>query len=60
MHPSQIQSGRTHGMQSIDAVLAGLVAQGVVAPEDALEKAADKNSFANIPAVAAALEGGRA
>ena len=43
-------------MQSIDAVLAGLVARGVVTPQDALEKAADKDSFSRIPAVAATLE----
>jgi twitching motility protein PilT len=56
MLQSLIQSGATHGMQSIDAVLAGLVAQGVVTPQDALEKAADKDSFARIPKVAAALK----
>lgn len=56
MLQSLIQSGASHGMQSIDAVLAGLVAQGVVAPQDALEKAADKDSFARIPKVAAALK----
>ncbi len=56
MLQSLIQSGGSYGMQSIDAVLAGLVAQGVVTPQDALEKAADKNSFAKIPKVAAALK----
>jgi twitching motility protein PilT len=55
MLQSLIQSGGTHGMQSIDAVLAKLVAEGVVTPQDALEKAADKDSFAKIPKVAAAL-----
>lgn len=57
MLQSLIQSGGSHGMQSIDAVLAGLVSQGVVTPQDALEKAADKDSFARIPKVAAALKG---
>jgi hypothetical protein len=33
-----------------------MVAEGKVRPEDALEKAADKDSFARIPQVAAALE----
>ena len=57
MLTSLIQSGGSHGMQSIDAVLAGMVSQGVVTPQDALEKAADKDSFAKIPKVAAALKG---
>ena len=57
MLTSLIQSGGSHGMQSIDAVLAGLVAQSIVTPQDALEKAADKDSFARIPQVAAALKG---
>ena len=56
MLQSLIQSGGSHGMQSIDAVLAGMVSQGAVTPQDALEKAADKDSFARIPKVAAALK----
>jgi twitching motility protein PilT len=56
MLQSLIQSGASYGMQSIDAVLAGLVGEGVVTPQDALEKAADKDSFARIPKVAAALK----
>jgi twitching motility protein PilT len=56
MLQSLIQSGGSYGMQSIDAVLAKMVAEGKVRPEDALEKAADKDSFARIPQVAAALE----
>jgi len=48
MLQSLIQSGGSHGMQSIDAVLGRLVAKGVVAPQDALEKAADKTSFAKL------------
>jgi twitching motility protein PilT len=55
MLTSLIQGGGSYGMQSIDAVLAKLVAEGKVSPEDALEKAADKDSFAKIPKVAAAL-----
>jgi hypothetical protein len=43
-------------MQSIDAVLEKMVAEGKVSAEDALEKASDKLSFAKLPRVAAALE----
>lgn len=56
MLQSLIQSGGSHGMQSIDSVLAAMVSQGAVTAEDALEKAADKSSFAKIPHVAAALK----
>jgi twitching motility protein PilT len=56
MLTSLIQSGGSYGMQSIDAVLEKLVAAGKVSPEDALEKAADKDSFSRIPKVAAALK----
>jgi twitching motility protein PilT len=56
MLQSLIQSGGSYGMQSIDAVLAKMVAEGKVRPEDALEKAADKDTFAKIPQVAAALK----
>jgi twitching motility protein PilT len=56
MLTSLIQGGGSYGMQSIDAVLAKLVAEGKVSPEDALEKAADKDTFAKIPKVAAALK----
>ncbi len=56
MLTSLIQSGGSHGMQSIDSVLEKLVAAGKVAPEDALEKAADKDSFARIPQVAAVMK----
>ena len=44
-------------MQSIDAVLAGLVADGKVKAQDAIEKAADKETFAKLPAVVKALQG---
>ncbi len=57
MLQSLIQGGGSHGMQSIDAVLGRMVAAGKVRPEDALEKAADKDSFARLPQVAAVLEG---
>jgi twitching motility protein PilT len=57
MLQSLIQGGGNIGMQSIDAVLAALVAKGTVAPHDALEKAADKDNFAKLPKVAAALNG---
>ena len=56
MLQSLIQSGGTYGMQSIDSVLEKLVVAGKVSPEDALEKAADKSTFARIPQVAAALK----
>lgn len=55
MLQSLIQGGGKDGMQSIDAVLAGLVAKGTVAARDALEKAADKEGFARLPQVAAGL-----
>lgn len=55
MLQSLIQSGGSHGMQSIDAVLERMVAEGKVTPQDALEKAADKTHFAKLPRIAAAL-----
>lgn len=57
MLTSLIQSGGSYGMQSFDAVLAKLVEEGTVSPAVALEKAADKDSFAKLPKVAAALKG---
>ena len=57
MLQSLIQGGGSVGMQSIDAVLSSLVAEGTVSPQDALEKAADKNAFAKLPHVAPALQG---
>ncbi len=56
MLQSLIQSGGSHGMQSIDAMLEKLVGEGTVTPQDALDKAADKNHFARLPRVAAALK----
>ncbi len=58
MIQSLIQGGGNVGMQSIDAVLARMVADGKVRPEDALEKAFDKDSFSRLPLVAAALKTG--
>ncbi len=55
MLQSLIQSGGSQGMQSIDAVLEKMVADGKVTAADALEKAADKNHFVKLPRVAAAL-----
>ena len=55
MLQSLIQSGASQGMQSIDSVLANLVADGTVTAQDALEKAADKDSFAKLPIIAKAI-----
>ncbi|MEM8606447.1 MAG: PilT/PilU family type 4a pilus ATPase [Myxococcota bacterium] len=55
MLQSLIQSGGSQGMQSMDSVLAVLVADGVITAQDGLEKAADKESFAKLPAVAKGL-----
>ena len=56
MLTSLIQSGGSVGMQSIDAVLQRLVAEDKVTASDAVEKAADKESFARVPAIAAKLK----
>jgi len=55
MLQSLIQSGGSQGMQTMDAELARLVADGTVTPQDALEKATDKESFAKLPIVANAI-----
>ncbi|MGB5811290.1 MAG: PilT/PilU family type 4a pilus ATPase [Polyangiales bacterium] len=55
MLQSLIQSGGSHGMQTMDSVLAALVVDGMVTAQDALEKATDKDGFAKIPAVAKGL-----
>jgi len=55
MLQSLIQGGGSYGMQSIDAVLGRLVAEGKVSASDALDKAADKDTFAKLPQVADAL-----
>jgi twitching motility protein PilT len=53
---SFIQGGQGEGMQSMDATLAKLVASGTVRAADALDKALEKDAFARLPQVAAALE----
>jgi twitching motility protein PilT len=56
MIPSLIQGGAAAGMQSMDAALERQMNQGTISPEAALEKALDKESFAKLPAVKAALQ----
>jgi twitching motility protein PilT len=46
--PSLMQAGGAVGMQTMDSALERLVACGVVTPDDALEKAIDKESFQKI------------
>lgn len=46
-----IQGGGQQGMQSMDSALERLFNGGMITAEDALEKAADKEAFARIPAV---------
>jgi twitching motility protein PilT len=48
--PNLMQAGGAAGMQTMDAALERLVEKGVVAGEDALEKAIDKESFAKVVA----------
>ncbi|MEM7434711.1 MAG: PilT/PilU family type 4a pilus ATPase [Myxococcota bacterium] len=55
MLQSLMQSGGNQGMQTMDSVLVGLVADGVITAQDGLEKAADKESFAKLPVVAKQL-----
>jgi twitching motility protein PilT len=40
-----IQSGKAHGMQTMDDALDSLVSQGLVHPKDAYQRAADKSRF---------------
>lgn len=42
---SVIQTGASHGMQTMDQCLINLVSRGVINQKDALAKAQDKNSF---------------
>ncbi|MEM9463689.1 MAG: PilT/PilU family type 4a pilus ATPase [Myxococcota bacterium] len=51
MIASLIQGGGREGMQSMDRALQVLVEAGTISPQDALEKALDKEAFARIPAV---------
>jgi twitching motility protein PilT len=42
---SALQTGQSHGMQTLDQCLKNLLAQGLVTREEALRKAASKDSF---------------
>ncbi|OUS32683.1 twitching motility protein PilT [Thalassotalea sp. 42_200_T64] len=42
---SAIQTGMSHGMQTMDQCLQNLLSRGVITREDAMHKAADKNQF---------------
>jgi twitching motility protein PilT len=46
--PSMMQSGQAQGMQTMDMALERYVKDGTIAPETALEKAIDKESFAKL------------
>jgi twitching motility protein PilT len=46
--PSMMQSGQAQGMQTMDMALERYVKDGTIAPETALEKALDKESFAKL------------
>ena len=46
--PSMMQSGQAQGMQTMDMALERYVRDGTIAPETALEKALDKESFAKL------------
>ena len=55
MLQSLIQSGGSHGMQSIDSVLERMVREGKVTATDAVEKSTSKEAFMKIPHIAAAI-----
>ena len=62
---SVMQGGQAVGMQTMDMALERLLASGTIAPEAALEKASDKESFAKVvarfrPELAEALGNGGA
>ncbi|MDG2393221.1 MAG: ATPase, T2SS/T4P/T4SS family, partial [Thalassotalea sp.] len=42
---SAIQTGMSHGMQTMDQCLQNLMSRGLITREDAMSKAADKNQF---------------
>ncbi|MDN3652101.1 type IV pilus twitching motility protein PilT [Thalassotalea ponticola] len=42
---SAIQTGMSHGMQTMDQCLQGLLSRGLITREDAMAKAVDKNQF---------------
>jgi len=44
---SSIQTGMSHGMQTMDQCLQNLVNRGIITKQSALEKAVDKNQFAS-------------
>jgi twitching motility protein PilT len=46
--PSMMQGGQAVGMQTMDMALERYVKEGAIAPETALEKAIDKESFAKL------------
>jgi twitching motility protein PilT len=46
--PSMMQGGQAVGMQTMDMALERYVREGTIAPETALEKAIDKESFAKL------------
>jgi len=55
MIPNIIQAGAREGMQSMDGALERFMKDGLIAPQAALEKALDKESFAKLPQVAKEL-----
>ena len=55
MIPNIIQGGAREGMQSMDGALERFMKDGLIAPQAALEKALDKESFAKLPQVAKEL-----
>jgi twitching motility protein PilT len=44
--PSAMQTGKKHGMQSLDTAIAELLEQKIIDPKEAYEKAVNKDSFA--------------
>ncbi len=56
MISSLIQGGGGVGMQSMDACLMRLMREGAISPLAAMDKSLDKESFAKLPQVAAALQ----
>jgi twitching motility protein PilT len=46
--PSMMQAGQAQGMQTMDMALERYMREGAIAPEAALEKATDKESFAKL------------
>lgn len=42
---SAIQTGMSHGMQTMDQCLKNLVNRGMITKQDAMSKASDKNQF---------------